>query len=258
MSDDVEEDEDAMPSTPPAEGWTLREAVVAVIDGEDRVRLSQSDESERHYSGRLRDLESDPDPRDGRGDPIDVAGLRKNLRDAAEQARRCRAYALRQLRQRIGVGDLEAHGWRSTTLGTFEPIPAQAWSAFDWLDLETNAVGEAGEGGGRWVGVRIFGGDGGREIAPPREPSPYPSTERGAVAAAFDKIRPNGKQPNDRNDTLFDEIRTDLGFGGGRPSDSTIREGIRLSNMRHGRTSNRGGDRRPSRAPENRDVGGDA
>lgn len=258
MSDDVVEDEDATPSTPPTGGWTLREAIFAVIDSDDRVRLSTSDESERHYAGRLRDLEGDQDPQDRRGNPIDVAGLRNAHRDAAEQARVSRAYALRELRTRIEAGDFTANGARGTAFGTFEPIPARVWSALDWLDLETNAIGEAREGGARWVGVRIFDAGGVRAIAPPREPSAYPSTEAGAVAAAFDEIRPNGKLPNDRNDALFDEIRTKLNWGRGRPGKTTIGKGIKLSNARHGRPrSNHGGDRKSGKARRNRDEIGD-
>lgn len=255
MNDDVEEAEDTIPPTPPVEGWTLRNAILEVIDENDWVRLSTSDESERHYAGRLRDLERDPDPRDRRGNPIDIAGLRNAHRNAAEQARVSRTCALRELRNRIEAGDLTASGMRGTAAGAFEPIPAHVWSALDWLDLETNAVGEVREGGARWVGVRIFDAGGERTIATPRGPSPYPNTEAGMVAVAFDVLRPNGKDRGERNDALRDKIRAHLGFGGSRPSDSTITKGIGLSNERHGRTSKRGGNRKSVKSPGNGDEG---
>lgn len=225
---------------PPAEGWSLREALFALLDPEDWVRFSLAEESSRYYESRVLDLADDPDPRDQSGRPIDVATLRQAHRRANEQLWSSSRQAIRRLREAMTAGVYTAFGRRQNAFGDRVELPDDAWSAFDWLDLESSAIGEGRNGGSRFVAVRIFAER--REAHPRRSAAadPYEGLgEAGDVARAFDVLRPEGRRTSDRNDALFDEIRnhlaTHFGYTRGRPGNTIIKKGIGASNRRHGR-----------------------
>lgn len=235
---------------PPMEGWNLRDALREMLDPDEWVRLSLADECERHYRGRLSGFGGDPRPMDRVGTPVDVAGLRDALRQAEDQLALSRAFAIHRLREVMAGGAYEAEGRRGDALGEKVEIPGDVWSAFDWFDLETSAVGEARDGGARIVALRIRPATTTREVIRPAQISPYPTTTApGRVADAFDAIRPDGRHPAERFDQLADALRSHLHENLGR---TTIKKGIEMSNKRHGRpAASRGGDRRSSRARGN-------
>ena len=193
--------------TPPSEGWTLKEALLAICPEEFEMYVAAESAAESAFSVPIdssRDWGRPTDSQIGR-----VWSTRDKLIEKLSQPLR-----RQNLRASARIG----------RNGPRQEIPFDQWDSIDWLSIEDNAVGESKADGTTYFHVRIFAPeDGGTTAAEPavnmvRKPPGRPKTPDGEkkedrVAEALLGFFRNGQAHHTTTDNrkLASMLR-DMGF----------------------------------------------
>lgn len=236
---------------PPANGWSLDQAIEAIL-GEERAdvvgwafdTVERVDERRRTDPGWATERE--------RSAVVTYADHLRREKERTDREWLDREPAI----MREAIDDIAREIARRQIIVTARSSMGDtSLTAEDWKYLRRLAPG-AGiavrADGARYVSIRFL-------RSPPSRAAPtnrYPSRKAGDVARAMDVIRPTGKLESETPADLKNALRRHLGWPDTDKTDSTIRDGIRMSNEHHGRPpSPHGGDRRSARIRANRNNG---